>query len=110
MPCPVGVDIPTCFEVYNSMQLFDRGRLSTRIDYMIQAGGLLSGHAALASQCVGCGQCEKVCPQHLPVRDLLRDVVRQFEFVGLKPLIWTGHQFVTIQGRVTMRQAHRAQG
>jgi predicted aldo/keto reductase-like oxidoreductase len=108
MPCPAGVDIPTCFEVYNSLHLFDRGRLSTRVDYMIQAGGLLGGHAALASQCVGCGQCEKVCPQHLPVRDLLRDVVREFEFVGLKPLIWTGRQFVTVQGRVTMRQAQKA--
>ena len=36
------------------------------------------GHGK-ASECIKCGKCEKVCPQHLPIRDLLKDVARTFE-------------------------------
>ena len=32
-----------------------------------------------ASDCVKCGRCEKVCPQHLPIRRLLEDVAKEFE-------------------------------
>ena len=28
-----------------------------------------------ASKCIGCKKCEKVCPQHLPIVELLRDKV-----------------------------------
>ena len=34
-----------------------------------------------ASDCVKCGKCEKVCPQHLPIRKLLEDVAKEFEKV-----------------------------
>ena len=32
-----------------------------------------------ASTCIKCGKCEQVCPQHLPIRQLLEDVVKEFE-------------------------------
>lgn len=32
-----------------------------------------------ASSCIKCGKCEKACPQHLPIRDLLVDVAKEFE-------------------------------
>lgn len=31
------------------------------------------------SDCLKCGKCEKVCPQHLPIRKLLEDVAKEFE-------------------------------
>jgi hypothetical protein len=32
-----------------------------------------------ASDCIKCGKCEFVCPQHLKIRDLLEDVAKEFE-------------------------------
>ena len=32
-----------------------------------------------ASDCIRCGKCEKVCPQHLPIRRLLQEVAQEFE-------------------------------
>ena len=32
-----------------------------------------------ASDCIKCGQCEKVCLQHLHIRELLQDVAKEFE-------------------------------
>lgn len=32
-----------------------------------------------ASDCIKCGKCEQVCPQHLPIRQLLEDVAKEFE-------------------------------
>ena len=31
------------------------------------------------SCCIKCGMCEKACPQHLKVRDLLEEVEKEFE-------------------------------
>ncbi len=35
--------------------------------------------SAKASECIKCGACERVCPQHLPIRDLLEEVAEEFE-------------------------------
>lgn len=79
MPCPVGVDIPGCFDVYNKMHLFGNipeGKMS----YVIKMSGILrKGVTHYASQCVNCGQCLKKCPQNLQIPDLLKDVVAELE-------------------------------
>ncbi|MBQ8913734.1 MAG: 4Fe-4S dicluster domain-containing protein, partial [Lachnospiraceae bacterium] len=37
-----------------------------------------NGHGK-ASECIKCGKCERVCPQHLEIRKLLENVARTFE-------------------------------
>ncbi len=77
MPCPAGVDIPGCFSLYNDHHLFSFNRMA-KFQYFGRHGGLMGG-VSYAGLCRSCGKCEKACPQHLPIRDLLKDVSREFE-------------------------------
>lgn len=86
MPCPAGVNIPGCFEFYNNLYLFD-DKANARLFYLAQCGGLFSGRPALASLCEECGECEKICPQNLPIMDLLKDVSREFEGVKFRMIL-----------------------
>jgi predicted aldo/keto reductase-like oxidoreductase len=61
MPCPSGVNIPGCFEFYNSYHVFDDKKAAS-MNYLIFCGGVASGESALASMCEECGECEKKCP------------------------------------------------
>ena len=69
MPCPKGVDIPGAFRCYNEM--FTENKRTGRREYWQVVS--LRREPAFATQCVGCGRCEQHCPQHLPIRTLLRD-------------------------------------
>lgn len=42
-------------------------------------GGLIGQGHGRASECVGCGQCESVCPQHLPIIDLLKSASEKLD-------------------------------
>ena len=70
--CPMGIDIPSFFSCYNSKVMFGRPQSSERYAELIKDG-------AGPRDCVACGQCEEVCPQHLRVRSLLRDVAEEFD-------------------------------
>jgi predicted aldo/keto reductase-like oxidoreductase len=78
MPCPAGVDISGCFALYNARYLFPHDR-SAKFQYFGRHGGLLAGGVSYAGLCRSCGKCEKACPQHLLIRDRLRDVSREME-------------------------------
>ena len=43
-----------------------------------------SGKTASASQCVGCGKCEKHCPQHIEIRKELKCAASELEDVKYK--------------------------
>ena len=63
MPCPNGVDIPGAFRCYNRM--FTESKASGRGEYMQTVG--LRKQKAITTACVGCGKCEKHCPQHIEI-------------------------------------------
>ncbi|MCR5836741.1 MAG: aldo/keto reductase [Lachnospiraceae bacterium] len=69
MPCPKGIDIPTAFKCYN--QMYTENKMSGRSEY-IQIVALQKEMSDIAN-CVECGKCESHCPQHLPIREKLKE-------------------------------------
>jgi predicted aldo/keto reductase-like oxidoreductase len=86
MPCPAGVNIPSCFEAYNSRYVFKDKR--AKLTYLFFNGGIVTEKPTLASACVQCEECLDKCPQHLPIPDLLNHVQEDMEGFMTKPLIW----------------------
>lgn len=71
--CPKQIAIPELFATMNAKQIHH----DWHTDYYYNAVYALPGHKA--SDCVKCGKCESVCPQHLPIRQLLENVANEFE-------------------------------
>ena len=109
MPCPAGVDIPTCFDIYNGAHIFG-DRQVARVLYLLRLGGVGdSGKAAYASMCEHCGTCEEVCPQHLPVQALLEDVAKDFEGRGSKAVARLVSLFLGVPRWRAFRRARRVE-
>ena len=75
MPCPKSVDIPGTFAAYN--RRYSEGSVSAFREY-VQCTALRK-HATCASNCVGCGKCEKHCPQGIPIREKLKEAKTELE-------------------------------
>lgn len=72
--CPRHIQIPDLFSCYNAKQVF--GDFNSGFYYNNVYTG--NGHGK-ASDCVRCGRCERECPQHLPIRELLQKVAAEYE-------------------------------
>ncbi len=77
MPCPQGVDIPAIFRCYNRMYSENKG--AGRFEYVQTVA--LQKEKTYATQCIGCGKCEKHCPQSIHIRDELKNADK-----ALRPL------------------------
>lgn len=69
MPCPQGVDIPTAFSCYNKMFLEKKN--SVRREYF-QVTSFKKERSDM-TRCIGCGKCERHCPQHIEIRKQLKN-------------------------------------
>jgi predicted aldo/keto reductase-like oxidoreductase len=81
-PCPKGVGIAGCFDIYN--QLYMYGNPAAKFFYVVRLGGFISGQRGYASQCEQCGDCVMKCPQNLEIPALLEKVAAEFEGEGLQ--------------------------
>lgn len=75
MPCPAGVDIPTCFNTMNVRQ--SDGWFTGLREYIMCTS--LKAKPTNASKCVKCGRCEQHCPQGIAIRRELEEVARTME-------------------------------
>ncbi|MDE5565126.1 MAG: aldo/keto reductase, partial [Oscillospiraceae bacterium] len=71
--CPMNIRIPDLFSCYNLKTTFHNWNQ----DYYYE--NILTRENGKASDCIKCGQCEAVCPQHLHITELLEDVAKEFE-------------------------------
>lgn len=72
--CPKNILIPDLFAAYNDQMAYGK---TSRPKTFYQEH-TTDGHGK-ASDCISCRKCEQVCPQHLPIVDLLKEVAHTFE-------------------------------
>lgn len=71
--CPMNISIPDVFRALNTVRLYgDAFRPHSFYE------NLLAKHGR-AGDCIACGQCEGVCPQHLPVIELMKEASAIFD-------------------------------
>lgn len=68
MPCPAGVNIPRNFACWNKASMYDNKEL---VKWTVEE---MKKDNSFASSCIKCGKCEKLCPQHISIRNDLEKV------------------------------------
>lgn len=75
--CPMQICIPEYFSIYNEDMREDLEEKGWTINFTNYE--ILNKKFGKASACIACGQCEGVCPQHLPIIRYLQDVAAHYE-------------------------------
>ena len=74
--CPQNIAIPELFACLNAKKIFNNWNSEYYYNQIHTKNG------GKASDCIKCGQCESICPQHLNIRELLETVAEEFEKQG----------------------------
>ncbi len=75
--CPQHVAIPQYFSLYNEIMREDMEKKGWTVSFTNY--DILTKTFGRANECIECGQCESVCPQHLPIIDNLKLVSGRFD-------------------------------
>ena len=72
LPCPVGVNIPKNFTIYNNMKISGNKR---------RAANAYKGMPPKqqAANCVSCNKCKKRCPQQIDIPTLLKQIAQELK-------------------------------
>lgn len=70
--CPKNINIPRLFSIENTKREFKNAQVAWDFQMAIKGRGK-------PSDCVGCGLCEKACPQFIGIRGLLKEIAATYE-------------------------------
>ena len=83
-PCPKNVDIPGAFAAYN--RYYTESPAGAKKDYIKCT--LYRKNPTAAGNCIGCGKCERHCPQGIEIRKELENVKRDLEDRKFRLIRW----------------------
>ena len=83
-PCPKNVDIPGAFAAYN--RYHTESPAGAKKDYIKCT--LYRKNPTAAGNCIGCGKCERHCPQGIEIRKELENVKRDLEDRKFRLIRW----------------------
>ena len=69
--CPMSIRIPSLFNVENKARRFNTEDARGHYGWVTSKGGK-------PADCIECGACEEICPQQLPIRQLLKEIAARF--------------------------------
>lgn len=96
MPCPHGVDIPSCFEFYNHKYIYGDAAFAKIFYFMRLSGTLGDKPPSRASLCRDCGKCEKSCPQKLPIPELMKSIAAEMEGSFFNTKTWLFARYIKL--------------
>ena len=69
------IGISGTFTAMNYLTLYqDKAAAKHQEEWLVGGHGLKN-----ARECIKCGKCENICPQHLPIRELLVKISETFD-------------------------------
>lgn len=71
LPCSQKIDIPAVIKYYNDLAVFDKAP-----GIYLEYGWM---NPRFASTCIECGECEDKCPQHLPIKEIMKKAAAEFD-------------------------------
>jgi len=83
LPCPMDINIPACLTAYNVS--YGQGFIRGATLYATSTA-IISKKPKSPRNCNGCGKCEKVCPQSIPIREALKKTGKRFESAPLRAI------------------------
>ena len=95
MPCPRGVDIPTCLFCYNAITV--ESKMRALANYLTQTS--LKAKPQIASLCNQCGLCEAKCPQKIEIRKELKNTAKALEKFYFKPVLAVAKRFMRLPAK-----------
>ena len=72
--CPKNIAIPDYFSLFN-----EHKRVNGQSDADYYYENVYGARGGKPGECIACGKCEKICPQHLEIRKHLKEVTCTFE-------------------------------
>ncbi|MCA1917659.1 4Fe-4S dicluster domain-containing protein, partial [Methanospirillum hungatei] len=70
--CRQNIPIPDIISIFNDVKRYG-DRTFPRVHYQHAVYG-----QGRAGDCIACGECEQICPQHLPISKILQDLADKF--------------------------------